>query len=101
MTEGMTTPRSGSPETSPARPVPLSMSQASRLAAVGPLRTVIPILLTLGLICLILPVLRWVLPADSVIGSTPAWTMWALPVLGAVLWGLAGVNMWLVEKALR
>lgn len=61
-------------------------------------RTLIPILLTLGVLLPLLGIMRWIVDAASPLGSMPGWLAGLLIGGGVALLGLAGLNMALVQR---
>ncbi len=64
-------------------------------------RTVIPVLLTCGLLLFIAATMRLVTSPDTPLRSLPPWMSWAGYALGMLLWGVALINMFSVRKQLQ
>jgi len=64
-------------------------------------RTVIPVLLTCGLLLVIAATMRLVTSPDTPLRSLPPWMSWAGYALGLLLWGVALINMFSVRKELQ
>jgi len=64
-------------------------------------RTIIPLLLTAGLLLLATAVLRFVAHPDSPLAGLPAWIPVVLVLVAAVILGVAGLNMAQVRQHLR
>ena len=64
-------------------------------------RTVIPVLLTCGLLLFIAATMRLVTSPDTPLRSLPPWMSWAGYALGVLLWGVALINMFSVRKELQ
>ena len=64
-------------------------------------RTVIPVLLTCGLLLVIAATMRLVTSPDTPLRSLPPWMSWAGYALGGLLWGVALINMFSVRKDLQ
>lgn len=63
-------------------------------------RTLIPILLTAGVILVALGLLRLLWQTDNPLAGLPAWLVAVMFVFALVLWGLAAVNMLAVKHQL-
>ena len=77
------------------RPLKLAkkIDRAALYRTIGYRQTLIPILLTCGVLMLVFAALRPVLGPDSALAELPAWVPALLAVTGLVLLGFAGLNM--------
>lgn len=64
-------------------------------------RTVIPVLLTCGLLLVIAATMRLVTSPDTPLRSLPPWMSWAGYALAVLLWSVALINMFSVRKELQ
>lgn len=64
-------------------------------------RTVIPVLLTCGLLLFIAATMRLLTSPDTPLRSLPPWMSWAGYALAVLLWGVALINMLSVRKELQ
>jgi hypothetical protein len=62
-------------------------------------RTMIPVLLTLGVLLLVAAVLKFVVHADAPLAMMPGWTAGLLAVCGVALLVVAGLNVTMVRQA--
>jgi hypothetical protein len=64
-------------------------------------RTLIPILLTCGVLMPAVGSLKWLRGADSPFATWPTWAPVVLALCGLILWALAAANMAQVRQMLR
>jgi len=91
-----------------ASPATLTVEMPKRRAARGALyqtlgfrQTIIPVLLTCGMLTLVFAALKFVLGPESIFADLPGWVTGSLIGAGVLLLTLAGVNMIAVKHQLR
>jgi hypothetical protein len=70
-------------------------------SAAGFRRTMIPILLTTGVMLFVMAAARWIVPDDAPLAQMPVWSVAVLIFLGVVMLGLAVLNMMAVQHEQR
>lgn len=81
----------------PQTAAPKPKRRTSPAAAASLRRTMIPILLTTGVMLFVMAAARWMVPEDAALAQMPAWSAGVLIVLGVVMLGLAAINMMAVR----
>ena len=76
-------------------------AQTARQKSINFRRTLIPILLTSGVLMLAFGMLKFVIGPDSSLSDLPTWISAVLFLLAAILLGFAALNMVSVKKALE
>jgi hypothetical protein len=89
------------PQAPRGRSAPRPTSAAAAKRSVEHKRTMIPILLTIGVILMGLGVLRFVSGSDSPFSLLPVWFVAVLIAMGLASLGLAALNMSIVKHALE